>query len=380
MVQLVYGLKDNKLYHVDQVENGEKCGCVCPNCGDILIAKQGEINDHHFAHKAKECDITYAQETILHLMAKEVLSKCRTFLLPPVTLEDRFAFFSKDEYSKLKSTNNVDDLYYKYTKYKRILTLVDNVIVEKYLDNIKPDIILEIGETRLVVEIAVTHFIDRKKKEKIFDKQQLTIEIDLSEYKDKINEITEVKLRDILLNNMDSKKWIYYDKIHKDIEEVQNKNKFILSKQDEVKQYWIKNFSKEYRDKYEEYNRDNKNKYLGNYWSKQWISQTTPIPWFADYPINGDVLLNGDRRRWQGMIISKLYYSKRPLSSEDIVKYITDFDFLKIKDRFTFYFTFNDRQKICMNKTNRYQVVRDYYKFLQDNQIIDENGKFIYKF
>ena len=38
------------LAHVSEVENGLKCACTCPVCDGALIARQGKIKEHHFAH------------------------------------------------------------------------------------------------------------------------------------------------------------------------------------------------------------------------------------------------------------------------------------------------------------------------------------------
>jgi len=37
----------------DEVENGENCGCICPACDAPMVAKQGNVNVWHFAHKQK---------------------------------------------------------------------------------------------------------------------------------------------------------------------------------------------------------------------------------------------------------------------------------------------------------------------------------------
>ena len=41
------------LVHVDEVPNGNDCGCICPHCKSALCAKNGgdsTIMVHHFAH------------------------------------------------------------------------------------------------------------------------------------------------------------------------------------------------------------------------------------------------------------------------------------------------------------------------------------------
>jgi hypothetical protein len=43
---------NNKLVHIDSVSNGASCRCVCPECGLPVIAKQGQIYRHYFAHKS----------------------------------------------------------------------------------------------------------------------------------------------------------------------------------------------------------------------------------------------------------------------------------------------------------------------------------------
>ncbi|MBU4485366.1 MAG: hypothetical protein KKD38_00420 [Candidatus Delongbacteria bacterium] len=46
-LKLPFGMKDGKLVQVSDVEQGSKCGCICPACAQPLVARKGEINIHH---------------------------------------------------------------------------------------------------------------------------------------------------------------------------------------------------------------------------------------------------------------------------------------------------------------------------------------------
>lgn len=38
---LIYGVRDGKTISIEEVESGLNCGCVCPACGEVLVAKKG---------------------------------------------------------------------------------------------------------------------------------------------------------------------------------------------------------------------------------------------------------------------------------------------------------------------------------------------------
>lgn len=69
---LTYALNESGvLVHIDEVENGRRCGCYCPECKTPLIARnRGEKRVAHFAHEAK-FDCPSAVETMLHILAKK---------------------------------------------------------------------------------------------------------------------------------------------------------------------------------------------------------------------------------------------------------------------------------------------------------------------
>ena len=42
--------KTNKLISIEHAERGLACDCFCFECGEPVLAKKGEKNEHHFAH------------------------------------------------------------------------------------------------------------------------------------------------------------------------------------------------------------------------------------------------------------------------------------------------------------------------------------------
>ena len=97
--KLIYALKDGNIVSIDEVQSGKECGCVCPACGDELIARKGEKRMHHFAHRSNE-DCEYGYESSLHLAAKDILSRSEKMVIPPVYVEFPQSGKSKELISK----------------------------------------------------------------------------------------------------------------------------------------------------------------------------------------------------------------------------------------------------------------------------------------
>ena len=185
--KLIYALKDGNIVSIDEVQSGKDCGCVCPACGDELIARKGQKRMHHFAHRSNE-DCEYGYESSLHLAAKDILSRSEKMVIPPIYVE-----FPQSGKSK-------ELLYLK----KEIP--VDRVELEKRFDTIIPDIVVYSGDKYFFIEIYVTHPIDDEKLKKLKEKNISTIEIDLSKIK---RDISVEELSDILLKSSDRKSWKY---------------------------------------------------------------------------------------------------------------------------------------------------------------------------
>jgi len=184
-LKLPFALRGSELVEVAQVERGLACGCVCPACGHRLIARKGEKTIHHFAHgKSSMCG--RAVETALHFAAKEILERRKEIRVPPVFVPAGAGYGRR------------------FRLYEEQIVRFDRVQLEKKLDNIVPDVIIELMGRKMIVEIAVTHFIDEAKHKKLRQLDISTLEVDLS----KVNrQISLADLEEILIDGLENKKW-----------------------------------------------------------------------------------------------------------------------------------------------------------------------------
>jgi hypothetical protein len=185
VVGIPFGLQAESLKHVSEVPRGKACSCVCPSCGSPLIAKQGKVMAHHFAH-AGGSDCSTGYETALHLAAKEILKEYPEITLPVVEI----VF---DNHNRMPITG------------ERTFKL-DNVRLEKRLEGMVPDVIAEVGEHKLLIEIRVTHEVDEEKLRKIRDQGVSAIEIDLSDIPRDIN---LESLKPKIIEDTTLKAWLY---------------------------------------------------------------------------------------------------------------------------------------------------------------------------
>lgn len=121
------------------------------------------------------------------MLAKEILAEEMCIKLPSLYLEF--------------DSNKENELMYKEMTYE-----FERVYLEKKFDNIIPDIILESKGNKLFVEIFVTHDVDEIKLEKIKKLGISSLIVDLSELE---YSISKDELREILINDVVKKRWIY---------------------------------------------------------------------------------------------------------------------------------------------------------------------------
>lgn len=175
---LTYAVGENgHLVHVDDVPNGEACGCTCPECESKLIAKnKGQHNQHHFAHVGGN-DCVRAVESALHLMAKEILSEGKKIMLPRYPLQ----------------VGGV-----------RLFQSVDVESYDKEL-SLRPDCVGDTAGQKLWVEFKRSHEVDTDKAAKIKSAKIECVEIDINACP-----LDPLKMKEFLEESSEDRQWIYF--------------------------------------------------------------------------------------------------------------------------------------------------------------------------
>jgi hypothetical protein len=173
---LVFGLSKSGeiILHISEVESGELCGCVCPDCKGDLVAKKGPINAHHFAHAAgNQC--ANACETALHLFAKRAFAETLSLALPNVLM-------------KRQAEDGQEFLLFHQVAATECF---ERALIEDRRDGFTPDAVgvQDAGET--LIEFAYTHFVEDEKCALLKGAGLRAVEVDLRNV-DTENSLTEI--------------------------------------------------------------------------------------------------------------------------------------------------------------------------------------------
>lgn len=192
-------MADGKLYEPRGVPLGKPCGCVCPACNEILYSKHclGEKVVPHFAH-APGSDCANGYETALHLAAKQLIEEHRSLIFPSLA-------------AKVEVRDAIGILH---TPLRIVVPagvrVLESVILEKAIGDIRPDLIVDaLGLGKVLVEIAVTHFIDSEKLAKIKKCQIPVLEIDVSG----LRLATFDELRKVLFDDPKNSAWVFHHQV-----------------------------------------------------------------------------------------------------------------------------------------------------------------------
>ena len=329
-IQFEYGIRDGRVVSISEIkpeEYGLRCNCVCPGCGAPLIANLGKKKQRYFSHKGDACDVAAAQQTALHMLAKEIIEEYKKLLFPGITVK-------RESY-----IDGIKD-YRVYTRVplsieyrKPSMATCDSVSLETKLSNIVPDIIISAKGRSCLVEIAVTHFVDEEKERRIKEIGLPLFEIDLSELYN--TEFSREDLAEAVLRNPGNRTWIFnplYDDAEKWAKE--EYSKAILSAEKEVEredqQEAIQTEKKlqrravgekKIKSSFEPDNYriivsslENENAVGAHLKTLYMKTALEKFPFFLNIPITGEMVFPCDRRIWQSALFDKFVFNR---NSED---------------------------------------------------------------
>lgn len=192
MLQLFAVDNNDVVRHIDEVKRGLACECRCPVCDGPVMAKQGDVKGWHFAHvSGTECQ--HAGETALHLAAKQLLINEKGLMVPQTIVTTSHQLPDGREGSAT------------VTRPEMWLDLLD-VKDEVSFGDVKPDIVGYLSDAIMFIEIAVSHFIDEQKAQKLGRAGVATLEIDLSNVAR--SDTDWDSLRNVVIESIEDKQWI----------------------------------------------------------------------------------------------------------------------------------------------------------------------------
>ena len=205
-LKIPFGYKDGRYYGPMDVENGDKCGCICPGCDALLRANQGSESSTrraYFSHQVKG-DCVNGYETAVHRYAKQIIADELSVLLPEHrVICEPIEFTGNPPYS-FRGEDFVG---------KEKLETFERSELEKTVHPFRPDVTLHKSGCTVYVEICVTHSVGEEKA--AFFKDSNLLEIYLKEVdRDLVFDIDAFK--EFVINEA-SREWIHCNLFNEEI-------------------------------------------------------------------------------------------------------------------------------------------------------------------
>ena len=360
---------DGRIIHVEELssdQSGEKCNCVCPQCGDILIARLGSKRVKHFAHKTNKL-CKFGSESGLHLFAKKAILSSDKLKLPSIDFRIGPHVYNKEE---------------RYINY-----LPGEITEETTVEDLRPDILIDNGIEKLLVEIRVSHRVPGNKIHKLRENGLNTIEIDLSSL-DRNSIKNPEKLKKLIIEMTRIKTWLY----NRELEEAQ-RNFIRLIKEEADKKKEKDESLEEYKKKKakeaekfieEQKNSGNpmllfneKNSILNdsNWKLANRFLKLDPdnLPEYLNHPIEGEMVFQCDRRIWQTYLFSVFLhkFKERGLQKYFSVKGVIAYLERESKDMFSFMDLLKYNSIKPNGSSGLSSVIADYFVNLEKFGIVE---------
>lgn|GEM_PF-2156040 len=204
--ELRYGLDihSGKLRKVDEVARGKRCDCKCPGCKRLLVACKPEQKirpyfRHYVENNAEgtsECaNPEGARETIIHLLAKKVISGFTSIYLPDKYVGD--SNYKGHLMKGLKVHSSSEEWVVTNGDEE------DRSINKGFI----PDVSFDTPRGKLLIEVLKSHKVDEEKRSKISDCGLYAVEVDVSDMQPDEIGITPIHQR---LYNPAYSNWLSY--------------------------------------------------------------------------------------------------------------------------------------------------------------------------
>jgi len=200
-VKIPFGksLKTGELVEVSNVLGGRACACVCYDCGQGLIARQGACKEWHFAHDPdtehkphKACEISFYSACRQYLIHRLISGENFKLLTPP------YSIFEKAT-SRFKGISN-----------SALVTQSKHLSPNNYASDQRFDLGLSIDGS-----ILNLHFLYPDRVEPKYEPGSAVLALDLGFVLDKYEEQTSLKPEPIIdiarnwfENETEGKRWI----------------------------------------------------------------------------------------------------------------------------------------------------------------------------
>ena len=216
-----------KLVNAIDVHSDHQEDWICFACGEKLVGVNRPENKQaaHFRHEVK-CPMGANFESYIHWLAKEVFPNIHSFVAPSI-----YSCFSSElrsdiqekKYKLIKDLNLpaeisreliIKDTYpLEPVHVKDFKVSCEQVFKSDYGD-VRVDIVLEIGDRKILIEPYLSNPIDSIKYEKLIDLDYSVLEICLKDFVSaKSHHFTVQEFTDFLIKDLHSKTWIHIMKV-----------------------------------------------------------------------------------------------------------------------------------------------------------------------
>lgn len=181
--------QSSRLVFVNEVPRGLACHCRCVVCNEPLIARQGEVREHHFAHASglEPCDASH--ESLLHRFAKQVILDAGGLMVPV----DRWVAETLGLDAASEPAAHLG---------------LPSIDAEKSLGDVRPDLLGHTSEGLAVaIEVAYSSFCDLLKVDQFAQLGLPALEIDLRAFSPEGFEPEAV--RTAVLDGLHGKVWLW---------------------------------------------------------------------------------------------------------------------------------------------------------------------------